>query len=174
MRRVIALFAVVLVAVAIGCRPECPDVECPAVEVEIPEQPRVTARADAGSFRVNGQIVRPGQTQEMSPGEVVEEEYRVTIGEDVDGVLGREWLISMAHGLNGGLDEGQLTRLHIDAPGPPEGEEQEEERQGRLYCIGLYSNVASDSAVTSSETYKCIRCGPVTVCGVNPRCEPLQ
>jgi hypothetical protein len=170
MRRVIALFAVVLVAVAVGCQREGTE-----VERQIP-QPRVTARAGPGEvFAVNGQIVREGATQELPPGEVVGERYTVEINPVVNGSLGRGWLAIVDHGLETTLDEGQLTRFHVDGPGPPisaEEDEQEEAGRGRRYCIGFYSDVASDSAVTSSKTYKCVRCGPVTVCGVNPDCRP--
>ncbi len=57
--------------------------------------------------------------------------------------------------------EGKLSRVHVDAP----------EDSDMTVVIGFYSQIASQSALDTQETYECQRCGSVLVCAVRPSCE---
>lgn len=57
--------------------------------------------------------------------------------------------------------EGNLTRVHVDAPAGSD----------MTVVIGFYSQIASQRALDTQETYECKRCGSVLVCSVRPTCE---
>ena len=62
-------------------------------------------------------------------------------------------------------DEGNLVRIHVDAPeagAPNPG-------PSSITVTGIYDSLTSDEALRKRE-YSCIRCGRVEVCGV-PACQ---
>ena len=74
---------------------------------------------------------------------------------------GRDWQsFSMATDT---AHEGKLFRIHVDRP------EGLDECQYTAIATGYYSRMWSDDAVRKQKT-KCIPCGEILVCGVNPTC----
>ncbi|MGW8283853.1 MAG: hypothetical protein ACWGON_11190 [Gemmatimonadota bacterium] len=57
--------------------------------------------------------------------------------------------------------EGNLSRVHVDAPAGSD----------MTVVIGFYTQIASQTAIDTQETYECMRCGSVLVCSVRPTCE---
>ncbi|MEJ2547219.1 MAG: hypothetical protein P8125_05315 [Gemmatimonadota bacterium] len=56
--------------------------------------------------------------------------------------------------------EGQLNRVHVDAPAGTD----------LTVVIGFYDKIASENAISTQETYECLRCARVLVCSVKPQC----
>ncbi len=111
----------------------------------------VTVGADR-SVQVGPQSHGAGKRGAIPPGWTVRQEKPGFQFLEVDGQS-----VGMAMS---GAAEGQLNRIHVDAPAGTD----------LSIVIGFYDKIASPDALKNENTYECLRCQTLIVCSVSPQC----